>query len=246
MASRGGRTSEIPLLSMQPASGVTAFQGWFRCVVSAVQGRSGGPCRRVSSEADPESSSIGKMSGVATSTLAQATPAPPSDLDEIAAAIPADLIDLRPEDLRVEAEFFSGLTRAPAHPKKPEPAPPAALEDAPNSPSADPVGSATWTYPPTETAPSASEISAGPPRQETPRFGLAPAATAPVLPPVSPDVPKIEIEPPSLRPPNREFQPVREVVLPATTVLAWSLFGLIGIATSFIAGLMVGHYFWRM
>ena len=47
-------------------------------------------------------------------------------------------------------------------------------------------------------------------------------------------------------PPNGEFHPVREVVLPASAVLAWSLFGLIGIATSFIAGLMVGHYFWRM
>ena len=65
-------------------------------------------------------------------------------------------------------------------------------------------------------------------------------------PPASPVVPPIEIEPPSLLPPNREFHPIREVVLPASAVLAWSLFGLIGIATSFLAGLMVGHYFWRM
>ena len=32
--------------------------------------------------------------------------------DELAAMIPPDLVDLRPEDLRVEAEFFESLTRS--------------------------------------------------------------------------------------------------------------------------------------
>jgi hypothetical protein len=62
---------------------------------------------------------------------------------------------------------------------------------------------------------------------------------------VSLEIPPIEIDTPSLRTTDRELPPLREVVLPASVVLAWSLFGLIGIATSFIAGLMVGHYFWR-
>jgi hypothetical protein len=47
-------------------------------------------------------------------------------------------------------------------------------------------------------------------------------------------------------PSGREIQPLREVTLPASVVLAWSLFGLIGIATSFLAGLMIGHYIWTM
>ena len=73
----------------------------------------------------------------------------------------------------------------------------------------------------------------------------SPAPSPPLLPPVSLEIPPIEIEPTSLRTTDRELPPLREVVLPASVVLAWSLFGLIGIATSFIAGLMVGHYFWR-
>jgi hypothetical protein len=88
-----------------------------------------------------------------------------------------------------------------------------------------------------------------PPADRRPEFASAfpsLAPSAPLLAPASPVVPPIEIEPPSLLPPNREFRPVHEVVLPASAVLAWSLFGLIGIATSFLAGLMVGHYFWRM
>jgi hypothetical protein len=35
------------------------------------------------------------------------------------------------------------------------------------------------------------------------------------------------------------------VILPASVVLAWSLFVLLGIALSFIAGLMVGHFLWK-
>ena len=61
---------------------------------------------------------------------------------------------------------------------------------------------------------------------------------------VHPDAPPIEIEPHTILPPGTENRPIREVVLPASVVLAWSLFGLVGIATSFLAGLFIGHYFW--
>ena len=57
---------------------------------------------------------------------------------------------------------------------------------------------------------------------------------------------QIQIEPPTILPPGTELRPIREVVLPASVVLAWSLFGLIGIATSFLAGLFIGHFFWVM
>ena len=33
-------------------------------------------------------------------------------------------------------------------------------------------------------------------------------------------------------------------ILPASVVLAWSLFVLLGIALSFVAGLLMGHFLW--
>ena len=59
-------------------------------------------------------------------------------------------------------------------------------------------------------------------------------------------VPQIEIEPPSILPPGTEIRRVSEVVLPAPVVLAWSLFVLVGIALSFVAGLMIGHFLWKI
>ena len=43
--------------------------------------------------------------------------------DDIAAVLPPDLIDLKPEDLRVEAEFFESLTRRSREAVVREPAP---------------------------------------------------------------------------------------------------------------------------
>jgi hypothetical protein len=36
------------------------------------------------------------------------------------------------------------------------------------------------------------------------------------------------------------------VTVPASVVLMWSLFGLAGLAFSFVAGLMIGHFLWKM
>jgi hypothetical protein len=196
---------------------------------------------------DSESSSVSNVSGRITSTLSPPKPTVPGDLDEVASAIPADLIDLRPEDLRVEAEFFHSLTRPPVPPKEPEQ--PSWVAQA--AAAAYPSPEATYPATPAISAP-AIEVPApafpppGALRPETPSASPAAAPLPPLLAPLSPDVPPIEIEPPSLRASARDLPPIREVVLPAGAVLAWSLFGLIGIATSFIAGLMVGHYFWRM
>jgi phage FluMu protein Com len=204
------------------------------------------PAADSTAAADPEASTVGKASGRARSTLTPPINTVPAGLDEMAAAMPADLIGLRPEDLRVEAEFFQSLTRVPEPPQEPEPAPwvaPAPAASFPRVETGFPAAPAS--------IPPAIETEA-PVFPSTARRSDFPSAfplvtpNAPLLPPASPVVPPIEIEPTSLLPSNREFHPVREVVLPASAVLAWSLFGLIGIATSFIAGLMVGHYFWRM
>ncbi len=37
----------------------------------------------------------------------------------------------------------------------------------------------------------------------------------------------------------------RDVVLPRTAAVAWSMFALLGLASAFAAGLMVGHFLWR-
>jgi hypothetical protein len=55
----------------------------------------------------------------------------------------------------------------------------------------------------------------------------------------------IEIERPTILPPGTEIRRVSEIILPASVVLAWSLFVLLGIALSFVAGLLMGHFLWR-
>ena len=55
----------------------------------------------------------------------------------------------------------------------------------------------------------------------------------------------IEIESPTILPPRAETRRVSEITLPASVVLSWSLFVLLAIALSFIAGLLMGHFLWR-
>src|SRR5262249_54198793 len=59
-------------------------------------------------------------------------------------------------------------------------------------------------------------------------------------------VPPIRVEPEAIRPPSGdETRGIREVVLPASVVLAWSLLVLTALPTAFIAGLLVGHFLWK-
>jgi phage FluMu protein Com len=204
------------------------------------------PATESPAAADPEPSAVGKASGRVASTLTPPKPAVSGGVDEMADAMPADLIDLRPEDLRVEAEFFQSLTRAPDPSNEPEPAPSRAPAPAVPFPEVETGIPAVLTSPLPTIETAAPQIPPSARRPEFPSTFPSLAPNVPLLAPASPVVPPIEIETPSLLPSNRDFRAVREVVLPASAVLAWSLFGLIGIATSFLAGLMVGHYFWRM
>ena len=56
----------------------------------------------------------------------------------------------------------------------------------------------------------------------------------------------IEIDQPRIMPAGAEFRRVTEVVLPASVVVAWSLFALLGIGLSFVAGLLMGHFIWKV
>jgi phage FluMu protein Com len=174
------------------------------------------------------------------------TPAPvPTFLGELSGVIPPDLADLRPEDLRVEAEFFENLTRAPSPPAV-EPAPWPVPESLGSSFSTGSI-SPTAPYPP-ETE-STREIEPPEWPSATPEAAdrvSRPSEKTSLPEEVKSIVPQIEIEPPSILPPGTEIRRVSEVVLPAPVVLAWSLFVLVGIALSFVAGLMIGHFLWKM
>ncbi len=160
----------------------------------------------------------------------------PTFLAEIAAAIPPEVAELRPEDLRVEAEVFESTTREPLPQSPPAPIPPQAV-DAPMS------------FPAVESTPERA------PPELARLFAPAPQPAEPSperLPPsaVTGDsqafVPPIEIEPPSVRAAGQEIRRSHEVILPASVVLVCEIFVLVGLAFSFIAGLMIGHFIWKV
>ena len=193
-----------------------------------------------------EATPADRQSGAVASTLKpqKASSAAAYPDDTAAAAIPADLADLRPEDLRVEAEFFESLTRGPQSANASQPASPAAWEPATPYQAPDPGPVA----PPTDRPFPEIVLSAAPPGRAEVR-SPTPWLAADSGPPARPnlEVPPIEIEPVSILPSGaKQIRSAHEVVLPASVVLAWSVFGMIGIATSFLAGLMVGHYFWKL
>src|SRR5271157_3764321 len=171
----------------------------------------------------------------------------PSFMEEIAAAIPDDLATLRPEDIRVEAEFVDLVVTTPEGITS---STPAALEPRFEKLPGDPVEVEAYfaqTPPPAEHPP---VVRAEPPpvvRAELPP--VVPAEPRPEDPPVDPAIgavlPAIKIETPSLLPPGRQLQAVSEVILQPATVLAWSLLVLLALPMAFLAGLLMGHFVWK-
>ena len=151
-------------------------------------------------------------------------------MEEIAAAIPDDLATLRPEDIRVEAEFVDlvvttteGITSPAPAAQKPQSEPlagdPVEVEAyfAQTPPAAElpPVVAAEprswtrqWTWPSQQSSPRS--------RSSRPRSCLRAGTSG-----------------------------VREVVLQPATVLAWSLLVLLAIPMAFLAGLLIGHFLWK-
>ena len=173
----------------------------------------------------------------------------PMAADDLAAMLPPDLIDLRPEDLRVEAEFFESLARQPPPPvaeRAPWPSP--EVLEVPTR--TDSIASFAPPGPIVET-PVVSSTAVALPAALTETVDLSPARVEPLAPPPVPQRAEaaligasIEIEHPTILPPGTEIRRVREVVLPASVVLSWSLFVLLGIALAFVAGLLMGHFLW--
>ena len=155
----------------------------------------------------------------------------PSFMEEIAAAIPDDLATLRPEDIRVEAEFVDlvvttseGITSATPVAKEPQ------SEPLPGD-SGEVEAYFAQTPPPAELPP----VVAAEPRSVDP----------PVDPTIGAVLPAINIETPTLLPPGRHLQAVSEVILQPATVLAWSLLVLLALPMAFLAGLLIGHFVWK-
>jgi hypothetical protein len=216
------------------------------------------PATKVRSEARPkvlpEFTAPPESAGTATAALAEPSPAQsPAYGDELAAVLPPDLIDLKPEDLRVEAEFFESLTRQSYAPVVREPAPwPRADSVVPSFESenfASPLSITTTPLPASATLPPAPVVSAY--LTETVDLAPLPAEPPPKMPKSAPAEAAlvgtaIEIEHPTILPPGSEIRRVSEVVLPASVVLSWSLLALLGIAMSFVAGLLMGHFLWKV
>ena len=150
------------------------------------------------------------------------------DFAEIASILPVELANLRPEDVRVESEFFENLTR----PREPEPP-----VEPPTEP---PIDFTAITGAVTQPV-----IDAGPTTDFEPPVEAPSRPTAPIPAGIPAPLPAIEVEPPVILPKVPRSQAIREVVVPASVVLAWSLFGLVGLFVSFLAGLLVGHFMWK-
>ncbi len=215
--------------------------------------------QRADEPTDPSVLALKSGTFPALAPVTQSTSATPggtaasSYLDEIAALIPPELAALRPEDLRVEAEFFETITREPPPPAPaaddpfPFPAEMLSGRDLFAPPSADervndappPVASALST----EMA-MGSGISGAveaPPPLPLPQPA---AVTAPV--PEKVVIPPIQIETSTIRPPaDAEPRAIHQVVLPASFVLAWMMFVLAALPMAFLAGLLIGHFIWK-
>jgi hypothetical protein len=165
--------------------------------------------------------------------------------DEIAALIPPEVAALRPEDLRVEAEFFESIAR------NPRPAPPPAPDsfEFPGTKLSADFSPPTATTEPASVTP--SEVSAIFTSAGLALGGASTVETPPPLPlpipaPEPAVVPPISIEPEAIRPPAAaEPRAIREVVLPASAVLASMMVVLLAIPMAFVAGLLIGHFLWK-
>ena len=145
----------------------------------------------------------------------------PAFLAALASGVPLAIPDIRPEDIRVEPGI-------------------------------------AWE--PIETAPAPAEPRISPPEPERPAQAPAPPepmppapAPAPIVPPVVPPreaveavVPPIRVESPTLAVERMPTVRSRDLVIPRSVVAFWSLFVLLALALAFLAGLLAGHYLWRV
>jgi hypothetical protein len=176
------------------------------------------------------SAAVSTPSGLAEPTLENA---PARD-----AGIPLALQDIRPEDIRIEPEV-------PWNPSVPS--------SAPAEPTIGPLqtefeavtGTGTGIEIEIEIETEPRSAPAAPDPVFAARIVPPPEPSRPVAEP-EPIVPKIEVEPVRIvRERSRPGRP-RDLTIPRSVVAFWSLFVLIAQALGFVAGLLAGHYLWRV
>jgi hypothetical protein len=148
-------------------------------------------------------------------------------MNDLGSVIPEDLVALRPEDIRVEAEF-ADLVVTTDEPTSLASKPPSASELVGFSP--DPISAETFLAEVPPVSRMSTQASA-----DQPSVAPAPGAV----------LPEISIEPPSILRANRQTGPVREVVIQPAVLLVWSMIFLLSLPMAFIAGLLIGHFLWR-
>lgn len=191
----------------------------------------------VPSDAPSGLSSDGEGPAIVTESTASAQGSPDS-------ALPADLIDIRPEDIRVEPGFAWAAPPVDASPAPPAPAAP--IESPGGRFVEETPVVATGGREPYEPA-SNPHPYVPPPYVPPPSVPpqAAPASTPPVVPAAEAVLPPIKVEPPRFV--DRSPAPrSRDVMLPRSAVAAWSLFVLMALWLAFVAGLLSGHYLWRV
>jgi hypothetical protein len=168
----------------------------------------------------------------------------PAFLAALDSGVPVDLADIRPEDIRVVSDDdWSALPIDVDAPRSaPAPAPAPALEPAPFlaplMPGADGGG---------------IEIGSAPTPLSIPLAPVGAAAGNPVYVPAAPAAPGVDtvgppirVEPPSIIPERTSGVRSRDLILPRSVVATWSLLVLMAQALAFVAGLLAGHFLWRV
>ncbi len=165
-----------------------------------------------------ESESLAEAPSPRAGSQAAATataPAPPSSqaaTSEETPWIPREVLEIEPEDIRVELGINLDRPRTPPSPPKPP------------------------------------EVLARPvPELTVESLAASPAGCSAAPPPEPVVVPPIQIPPQPIV--ESRALPVaqrRDVVLPRSVVATWSLSMLLGLTLAFFAGLLAGHFIWKV
>jgi hypothetical protein len=141
--------------------------------------------------------------------------------------VPLELLDIRPEDIRVEHGVASSVSASSPSKKRDGVAFGREGNVPQTMPAADPTPETSSTL---ESILAADVV--GPIEAQTAE------AVGPDISLDSPSSTKRPAAPSPLRP--------RDLVIPRSVVTAWSLFVLLALALAFIAGLLAGHFLWKV
>jgi hypothetical protein len=175
---------------------------------------------------DPDEAPVSEASVSAESTPSSLAEPSLQSAPALDVGIPLAIKDIRPEDIRIEVDV-------PWEPL------------VPSSPPSEPaIGPLQTEFSP-EPEPEPTPVPAAPEPISAARIVPPPEPPRPVVEP-EPVVPKIEVEAVSIRRERSTPGRPRDLTLPRTVVAFWSLFVLIAQALAFVAGLLAGHYLWRV